>query len=420
MVEKKSDLFALGIWLAFNPEIWPLLLLIIAIISFLFHIIIYQYTLDSPENKNSKPKWALSTFLHRQYREEIKKPLHVSMFEAFEVTLQPLLGQPLSATQITHRPRRLLKLLLIIWWFSSLIISTLYNTSLITSLINPISPKEPESLQDLLDFGYRFKAAGKQGAFFELVKSVSEIPGANGDDDETDIPAEELLNGASNEERKTVRLIKQISDRLLTEGSGRSTSLIAYVIGESAVKGIKWDKKEIGFSQIKIIRERLFLTTYAWPTQRHAPFKKKIDSALGRLNSAGLIEYWYHEFGRRDSKEPRSVELRLREKLGQIHLNMQVLQGAFIFLVFGHAFGGLILGVEHLTKRYKFRFFTKDELCYFYKKISSNIKRMYAKHFAAEHEDLQLRRKKNRMRFKGAVRTVTTFRKKDVDYPYLK
>lgn len=412
VVQKKRDSFALGIWLAFNPEVWPLILLLIAIISFLFHIIIYQYTLERPK-KNRAGKWALSAYLRRHHYEGRRKPVHVTMFEALEITLQPLVGQPLSATQITHRPRRLLKILLAIWWFSCLIITTLYNTSLITSLINPVSPKEPEALQDLLDFGYNFKPAGKQGAFFELVRSVIDsLP--------SEEEGEEYLDPhpASEEERVTVSLIKQISDRLILDGS-RSRSLVAFVIEESAVKRIKWDKKEIGFSQIKVIRERLFLTTYAWPTQRHAPFKEKIDIALGRLNSAGLVEYWYQQFiGKRDIKS--GSQFRLREKLGQINLNMQVLQGAFIFLVFGYGFGALVLGVEQLTKRYRFRFFTKKEIVGFSKAVFRSMRKVYSKHLAAEDEELQLRRKKNKMRFRGAVRTVTTFKRKENVIPFMK
>ncbi|CAL8095307.1 unnamed protein product [Orchesella dallaii] len=409
VVQKKSDLFALGIWLAFNPEIWPLILLLIAIISFLFHIIINQYTLERPRPTNIKGKWALSTYLERHILQAARKPIHVAMFEALEITLQPLLGQPLSTTQITPRPRRLLKLLLTIWWFSCLIISTLYNTSLITSLINPISPKEAEALKDLLVFGYSFKPAGKQGAFFELIKTA--MVDEDISDDQVTPPT------VSSEEMNTVRLIKQISERLVGDGA-TPTSSIAYVIEESAVKGIKWYQKEIGFSQIKVIRERLFLTTYAWPVQRHAPFKQKIDTALGRLNAAGLILFWYDDGHK--NKEPKSGKFRLRQKLSQINLNMQVLQGAFIFLLFGHGLGAVVLGVEHLTKRYTFRVFTKKQIIGFCKMVYFGIKKVYVRHFAAEHEDLQVRRQKNRMRFRGAVRTLATFKPRAHETTYMK
>jgi len=135
---------------------------------------------------------------------------------------------------------------------------------------------------------------------------------------------------------------------------------LAFAVEESTVDEVKWDREEIGFERIKVIRERLFLTGYGWPIPLKAPYKRKIDIALVRLASFGLIDHWYANFSHKE-KEHTGQKFKLRESLGEIHLNLRVLQGAFIFLCFGWILATLCFILEHVTKKYNFRFYTCSE-----------------------------------------------------------
>ena len=240
---------------------------------------------------------------------------------------------------MTKNSRLLMKLILGIWWFVCITIGTLYNTSLITSLINPVTPKEPESLHELLQFGYKFVMGCKQGVVFELLHQL----------------------GQENQVLGNNVAFKLIKERLIPyEEQDRGSGMIAYVMEESAVQEINW-KALHGFRHIRMIKERLFLTGYGWAIKSEAPYKEKIDTALGGLASAGLIDYWYslYQFS---SKEPKNAKFKLRKKLGQIHLNLEILQGAFIFLLLGCTMAGIVFLIELWYKHYTFRFFTFEEI----------------------------------------------------------
>ncbi|CAG7827216.1 unnamed protein product [Allacma fusca] len=314
IVQKRTDLYILGIWLAFAPEVWPLIIFTIISIAIIIKLIMWR----------------------TNHRKRTYKP---STVESLEISIQPLLGQPLAQSQIPKKPRRLLKLVLGIWWFSCLIISTVYNTNLITSLINPVSPKEPESLEDLLISGYRFKVGSKQSAVSDLI--------SKGYND---------------------TVIKQIQDRLLTEEGYYFP--IAYIVEESAVAGIDW--KEKGLSSIRIIRERLFLTGYGWLLKKQAPYKDKLNTAISQLSAGGCVQYWYEKFTRSE-KKPLDSRFRLREQIGQVKLNLELMQGAFIFLILGSCLAGLVLGGEIIHSKYTFRFFTRREILGFSKYLFHKV-----------------------------------------------
>jgi hypothetical protein len=219
------------------------------------------------------------------------------------------------------------------------LIGTLYNTSLITSLINPVAPKVPESLHDLLEFDYKFVMGCKQGVVYELLQ--------HGQEDQL------IGNNVA---------FKLIRERLVPFEQEKGGGMIAtaYVMEESAVKEIDW-RRLYGFRNIQIIKERLFLTGYAWAIRSEAPYKSKIDTALGNLASSGLIQYWYSSNNHRE-KEPSDRKFKLRKKLGQIHLNLEILIGAFIFFLFGCTMAGFVFIGEILHKHYTFRFFTFEEI----------------------------------------------------------
>jgi len=200
VVRKEQEIFAWSVWLAFRPNVWPLIFILIIVISIMFQLLLNRAGKAKVEKLTRVQKRAIQLLTRKSLPE---KPLmHVYCFKALELTIQPLLGQPLSKSQIGDNPRRLFKLLLITWWFSCLIITTLYSTSLITSLLNPVTPKGPESLKALIDSGYRFKLGCKHGVVFELIMSIKE-----------DNFGKEKTGKDSNEQ--TFKLLKQIRSRLV-------------------------------------------------------------------------------------------------------------------------------------------------------------------------------------------------------------
>src|SRR5207237_10541991 len=94
----------------------------------------------------------------------LKNNYTISLTYGFQFSISSLVGQPLTHKYMTKKTRCLMKLFLGIWWFVCITIGILYNTSFISILINPVQPDEPESLHDLLKFGYNFVMGCKQGA----------------------------------------------------------------------------------------------------------------------------------------------------------------------------------------------------------------------------------------------------------------
>jgi hypothetical protein len=402
VVEKSNNIFILGIWLAFEPEVWPVIILLIAIISLLFKIIISRSTLTGPLEEIRKlnlKQLSLSFYMQKRFALPQKKPALVRMFEALEITLQPLLGQPLNPSQISYNPRRLLKLLLIIWWFSCLIITTLYSTSLITSLINPVRPREAESLQDLIDFGYRFKLENNQGPVYELIASVPETV-----QEDLSVRAEpDPSKNVTDDHMKTIKLLRMIKERLIVNDT-TNYKLVAYIVEESAVKTIHWGDRNIGFGDITIIRERLFLNGYGFPLKSQAAYKEKIDTALARLGASGLIDHWYTQTNS-DHKQAVGNKFRLRKKLSHVNLDLKILQGAFIFLMIGCTFSGLVFGLEHITKRYQFRFYSKQEIKRFLCTVRKYAASFYADHLA-EKPPREVASRKGKEKFRKVASTI--------------
>jgi len=327
------------------------------------------------------------------------------MYEALEITLQPLLGQPLYQSQITANPRRILKLLLILWWFASLIITTLYSTSLITSLINPVRSREPESLKDLIDYGYYFKLENNQGSVFELIASIPETPKVPVDE-EFPRSFENSQNNLTDDQQKTIKLLLKIKQRLVKNTQG--VSLVAYIMNESSVKSFNWTGRNISPGHLKIIRERLFLNGYGFAMKPQTSYKEKIDTALSRLDSSGLIDYWYSFLNLQDKQDKQVIgnKFRLRQKLSHVKLDLKILQGAFIFLVFGCGFSAVVFGVEHITKRYRFQMYTLQEVRSFLSKIKKHFMSFYDKHLAEEHPAVEATRKHHEKFRKAAVTIV--------------
>ena len=271
----------------------------------------------------------------RQNRRKLSyKP---SMFQSLEMQLKILLGQPLTTSQITKCPSSLLKSLLGIWWFVCLIFSTVYNTNIITSLISPGSPKQPQTLRDLLYLGYSFRVASPRSAVLDLI--------SNSDDEE----------------------IQQVKSRWADE---QISSLVAYLVEESALYDIDW--AGYGVSKTKIIAERLSLTGFAWPAEKHATYLHKMNRAIRAMSAVGLIEKWYQRYTNNGKKlEDRFT---LREKIGQVNLDLKLLQGAFIFLMIGYFLALMAFVGEYLHLRFQFRYLTPSDFVILTKWACSKIR----------------------------------------------
>ena len=310
MVQQTYNPHIIGIWLAFEPQVWFLIIFTTFCVAVVVKLSFWQ------QNRR-------------------KLSYRPSMLQSLEMQMKILLGQPLTASQLTRHPSSLLKSVLGIWWFVCLIFYTVYNTNLITSLITPGSPKEPQTLQELLNCGYSFRTASTRSAVLDLI--------TNSDDEEI--------------QQVKLRLEEQIS------------SSVAYLVEESALYEIDW--AGYGVSKIKIIAERLFLTGFAWPAEKHATYLSKMNRAISAMNAVGLIKKWYQHYAH-DGKKLEG-RFTLREKIGQANLNLKLLQGAFIFLMIGYLIASITVVLEYVHLRYHFRFLTPNELTaltsWAYKKI---------------------------------------------------
>lgn len=295
----------------------------------------------------------------------------------------------------------------------SLIIGILYNTSLITSLITPVTLKEPETINELIEQGYLFKLGCKQSVVHGILQQQTNFEGEEEEEGNT------YDNGFGHENfyyykkgktlmsNKINNPFKLIRERLITEhnnnngeeqqkegttrasssttGEESSTTKIVYVVEESNVEEIDW-AKSYGFSSGKrIIQERLFLTPYSWALKKGAPYKRKFDFTIDQLVSVGLINYWYDKSTQANKQQQQqqkstqsqpilNTKFKLHERLGQIKMNLSVLHGAFIFFLIGCLVSIIVFSLEMITKYYVFRLLTLVELIEIGRKLFTCIK----------------------------------------------
>lgn len=319
VVQKPKNIFVLGIWLAFQPQVWPIILLLIVIMSSLFELITndefppFHCCLKKGAKKN---KLSLSIMIDEAIKESKRKTLIVRMFAGCFLTLQPMFGQPLNSSQTMYQPRRF-KMLLVLWWFSCLIITTLYSTSLISSLINPVITTEPKSVRELINSGYHFKLGGRHAAVKELINTSSTTV------DNLFESGSKFRPPAPNPDTdKMTKLLEMIRERLLLPTHQPvNPNLVAYIVEESGIG----NENDLQLTNMKVMEERLLITGYAFSLKKNVHYKRKLDVGLGRLNAGGLISHWASKYVNNMNKV-LGRKFRLRERLGQITLNLKILQ----------------------------------------------------------------------------------------------
>nr|XP_015834218.1 PREDICTED: uncharacterized protein LOC107397694 [Tribolium castaneum] len=167
-----------------------------------------------------------------------------------------------------------LRILFLIWWLSSLSLTSVYKSQLASCLIKP-SYNQPNRIDDLVKMDFSFQVNREDWSVLR-----------------------ENLETSSDEIYK--KLLMNIRDDLgfCDAVLALDTDKIALINEENALqyaifkrcKTLNWDYR----SKLRLVNENLFPSTYhAWSMRMGSPFRLKFSETIGKMDDHGLIDHWY-------------------------------------------------------------------------------------------------------------------------------
>ncbi|KAF0296552.1 Glutamate receptor ionotropic, delta-1 [Amphibalanus amphitrite] len=189
-----------------------------------------------------------------------------ALMEAFQV----IVGQDLYADVNTSQQ----KMFTGMWMIAALIISCVYTSQLTSYLVRGVPARPVETLEQLAASSLQLAVSPNNKVFLQW---LDEAPGATFD-----------------RLRRKVVLEPCINDTLRQSGPGYQR---AHVFEEAFFQYVlAWmlrvQNGSLHREDLVVSRDSFLTTLLAIPVQKHAPYRRPMNSLIGRLTNAGLLQKW--------------------------------------------------------------------------------------------------------------------------------